>query len=117
MKFKVDENLPLIVADRLQQAGYDASTVVDQQMEGAADAELARVCREEQRVLVSLDLDFADIRTYPPHEMPGLLVFRLTLQDKLHVMEVLERLLLALDEEPIEQALWIVEDRRIRIRQ
>ena len=34
MKFKVDENLPVEVADLLRQAGYDATTVVEQHLGG-----------------------------------------------------------------------------------
>ena len=43
--------------------------------------------------MVTLDLDFADIRTYPPAEYAGIIVFRLRLLDKFHVLLVLERLL------------------------
>ncbi len=56
MKFKVDENLP-VRAD-LPQAGYDAVTVVDQMLGGAADSTIAGVCADEQRVLITIDTDF-----------------------------------------------------------
>ena len=70
----------------------------------------------EGRVFVTLDLDFADIRTYPPDEYPGFLVFRLLRQDKAHVIEVFRRTLNAVEDEPLEGRLWIVEETRIRIR-
>lgn len=66
MKFKIDENLPVEIAVLLRDAGYDATTVVDQGLGGSADPGIASVCRNEDRVLVTLDMDFADIRTYPP---------------------------------------------------
>ena len=53
MRFKVDENLPLAVAQRLRDAGHDAITVVEQHMAGTKDAALAGVCRNEQRCLVT----------------------------------------------------------------
>lgn len=41
MRFKVDENLPIEVAEALRQAGHDAATVLEQRYGGSADAQLA----------------------------------------------------------------------------
>lgn len=65
---------------------------------------------------MTLDLDFADIRTYPPDEHPGLIVLRLARQDKPHVVDVFRRTLKAVGHESLEGRLWIVEEKRIRIR-
>ena len=116
MKFKVDENLPVDVAELLRQAGYDAVTVVDQMLGGAADSVIARVCADEQRVLITIDTDFADIRTYPPEDFHSLIVLRLKQQDKPFVLIVLTNLLPILASESPDKQLWIVEERRIRIR-
>ena len=116
MKFKVDENLPVEVAEVLQQAGHDAATVLEQHLGGSDDAQLAAVCQIESRILVTLDMDFSDIRNYPPAEFPGLVVLRLRQQDKPYVLNVVMRLMQVLSQEPIEGHLWIVEENRIRIR-
>lgn len=65
LSFKVDENLPEDVAVALREAGHDATTVSGQGLPGAEDARLAEVVRREGRILITLDIDFADIRTYP----------------------------------------------------
>jgi len=65
-KVKVDENMPAEVATVLAQAGHDAVTVPAQRMGGRPDPDIAAICRKENRVLVTLDRDFADIRAYPP---------------------------------------------------
>jgi len=96
--------------------GHEAVTVDDQRLVGASDRHLAEVCKTEGRVFVTLDLDFADIRTYPPDEHPGLIVLRLARQDKPHVLDVFRRTLKAVRQEPLEGRLWIVEEKRIRIR-
>lgn len=116
MKFKTDENLPEEVAKLLEGAGYDASSVHKQSLEGTPDPNVATVCRQEQRILITLDLGFADIRAYPPDEHPGMLVLRLKQQDKGHVINTIGRLLTILRTEPLENRLWIVEEERIRIR-
>lgn len=112
----MDENLPEEVGELLESADHDASSIYRQSMEGMPDPDLAAVCRQEQRVLVTLDLGFADIRTYPPREYCGLLVLRLKQQDKLHVIGAIERLLPMLETESLARRLWIVEEQRIRIR-
>lgn len=116
MQFKVDENLPLEVAELLRQAGYGATTVFEQNLGGKADAEIASVCQREERALVTLDTDFADIRAYPPDQYSGLIVLRVKRQDKPYVLELLARLTEVLSREPLEGQLWIVEEGRVRIR-
>jgi len=116
MKFKVDENLPGEAADLLRQAGYDAITVSEQRLSGSPDSDIASVCQNEGRVLITLDTDFADIRAYPPRQFPGLIILRLRWQNKPKVLEVLDHLIPMLSSEPLEHRLWIVEETRIRIR-
>lgn len=116
MKFKIDENLPIEVAEVFQQAGYEAVTVHDQNMVGEIDRTLALVCQSEQRALITLDTDFADIRTYPPAQYAGLVVLRLKQQDKGSVLKVVARLVKVLATEELERYLWIVDEKRIRVR-
>ena len=116
MKFKVDENLPEELSQLFRDAGWDSRTVVDQDMGGEVDQRLASVCRDEERVLVTFDRGFANIRAYPLAGTPGLIVFRLRSQDKRHVLAIAARLIGALEERPIGSELWIVHEDRIRIR-
>lgn len=116
MRFKVDENLPVEVAEVLRQAGHDTVTVLEQRCGGSADACLVALCQHEGRALVTLDLDFADIRAYPPASYAGLIVLRLRRQDKPFVLSVFARLVQVLRTEPLEGYLWIVEENQIRIR-
>ena len=116
MQFKIDENLPLEVAKLLLQAGYDTLTIWDQELVGSDDQTIATACQRERRCLITLDKDFADIRTYPPEDFAGLMILRLKQQDKPTILEIIKKVLTLLPDNPIEQHLWIVEERRIRIR-
>ncbi len=116
MKFKVDENLPAELVSLLSGAGHDAASVPDQKLGGAADPSVAAVCQTEDRVLITLDLDFADIRNYPPGGHPGIIVLRLGRQDTPHILAVARSLLPVLATEPIQHHTWIVEEGRVRIR-
>jgi predicted nuclease of predicted toxin-antitoxin system len=115
VRFKVDENLPKEIAELLKAEGHDAVTVYDQDLAGAADSDLSRVCRSESRVILTLDTDFSNIRVYPPEKHPGIIVLRLDQQDKASVLAVVSSLLPLLSAEPLSEKLWIVEPDRVRI--
>jgi len=114
--FKLDENLPVEAAQLLRKAGHDAVTAIEQQMGGWPDANIAEACLSEKRAIVSLDLDFADIRTYPPNRYHGIIVLRLARQDKPGILAVLGRLLSAWRSQPLVGRLWIADEARVRIR-
>jgi len=102
--------------DLLIDAGHDVLSVLDQEMGGAEDSRIASVCQREQRILVTLDNDFADIRTYPPSRYSGIIVLRLNRQDRDHICDVFNDVLPHLTEEPIHHRLWIVSEENVRIR-
>ena len=77
MRFKVDESLHGEVADLLRGQGRDALTVFDQGLRGRDDHDIGDTCRSENRVLLSLDLDFSNILMFSPENYPGLIVLRL----------------------------------------
>ena len=70
MRFKIDENLPAEAAEILKSVGFDAHTVADENLAGAHDETVAGASRSEDRILVTLDLDFANIPHIRPVSMP-----------------------------------------------
>jgi len=116
MLFKIDENLPTELAHLMVSSGYDAKTVYDQQLQGADDSVLIDRCDQENRILITLDIDFSDITLYPPEKHAGILVLRLGNQSKKNVLNVFHKILTALEREPIKNHLWIAEETVIRIR-
>ncbi len=116
MKFKLDENLPIETADLFRAAGYEADTVSEEGLSGATDAELAIRVQHEIQAIVTMDLDFSDIRAYPPADYSGIIVLRPKTQDKFTVLHLVQRLLPLLSTEPLAGNLWIVEIDRVRIR-
>ena len=116
MKFKIDENLPVELANLLQEAGYDAMTVNQQELSGEKDQIIFDICQQEGRVLVTLDLDFADIRSYPPKQFLGIMVLRVIRQDKPYLISVFQKVIRFLSQESVVHRLWIIEENRIRIR-
>jgi predicted nuclease of predicted toxin-antitoxin system len=98
-------------------AGHDAHSVVQQSLGGQPDERVIDFCRREGRALITLDLDFSNVLAYPPANFAGIVVFRLADQAHTTVQSAIRRVLDLLPQEPVAGTLWIVEERRIRIRE
>jgi predicted nuclease of predicted toxin-antitoxin system len=70
----------------------NAETVSSESLSGAEDAALSERCQKEGRILVTLDLDFANVQSYPPRSHPGIIVLRPPTQDKQTLISLLVRL-------------------------
>ncbi len=115
-RFKLDENLPRDAAALFRDAGYGVETVLDEQLGGQADPVVFATCQQEGRIFVTLDLDFADIRQYPPDGHAGVWVLRPSSQSVAQILELIRGGLELHARESSERHLWIVERDRVRIR-
>jgi predicted nuclease of predicted toxin-antitoxin system len=117
VNFKIDENLRAEATGILRTIGFVADTVADENLSGAKDEIVATASRSEGRILVTLDLDFANIRAYPPCEHSGIIVLRVKAQDKATVLAYARRSAAALTCRNPSDELWILDGNRIRFRQ
>lgn len=117
MMFKLDENLSPALSPLFAIAGHEAHSVVAQSLGGASDNRVIEVCRTEQRTLITFDLDFANIRAYPPADFSGIIVLRLSSQSHAATEAAMRRVLSLLPDARLAGALWIVEDQHVRIRE
>ncbi|MBI1924193.1 DUF5615 family PIN-like protein [Candidatus Poribacteria bacterium] len=116
MHIKVDEDLPRMAIQMLQDRGYQASGVVDQGMGGLKDPPLWQAVQNEQMLLITADKGFADIRFYPPGTHAGVILLRPDEDGIRPVIELLEQLLASSDLQALERTLTVVTPRGIRIR-
>ncbi len=75
-RFKLDENLPRDAEALLRKAEHDVRTVLDEHLGGNPDPRVFDASQAEDRILVTFDLDFSDIRVYPPASHKGIWVLR-----------------------------------------
>jgi predicted nuclease of predicted toxin-antitoxin system len=115
MKFKLDENMDGRLAELFIQAGHNIQTVSEQNMSGWSDEEIAQRCIAEGRCLITQDMDFANIISYPPENYTGLIVLRLPKSTLSLQMILVRQIVSHLEEFPLAGRLWIVEPGRIRL--
>jgi predicted nuclease of predicted toxin-antitoxin system len=116
VKFKLDENIGHRGRELLEAAGHDVMTVREQDLRGAADEELFKVCAAERRVLITLDHDFGHVLRFPPEQSAGVVILEVGPRSTLHaILGRLRDLLAVLQGQSVAGALWIVEPGRVRI--
>ena len=116
MKFKLDENIPSEILEDLQNEGFGAITVAEEKLSGEEDTIIASRIKAERMCFITLDLDFSNIRLYPPKEYNGIAVLRPDRQDKISIVELVRALIKFVKAgEILEHHLWIIESERIRI--
>ena len=76
MLFLVDANLPRSVVELLTNCGHQAEFSRDIGLAAVPDEFIAMRARKTTAALLTRDLDFADVRQYPPRDYYGIVVIR-----------------------------------------
>ncbi|MBW3579333.1 MAG: DUF5615 family PIN-like protein [Actinobacteria bacterium] len=116
MRLKLDENLPHDLTDELKRRGHDVDTVLDEQLGGRKDPIVVQAATEDDRMVITLDRGFGDIRSFPPGSHAGVVVLRPVSQDPVSILTLVDRLLDAHELEEFSRCVVIVEPLRVRVR-
>ena len=76
MRFLIDANLPRAAIDVCQKFGHQVEFARDIGMAAAPDEQIAARACESGAALLTRDLDFSDVRRYPPDQYQGIVVLR-----------------------------------------
>ena len=116
MLVKLDENLGRSHVELLRNAGHEADRVYDEGLSGETDSAVwKRVCAEG-RFFITLDLDFADVRRYPPGSHQGILLLRARSRSRRAALQVLQRVLSEQQLDNLSGCLAIADEVHTRIR-
>jgi predicted nuclease of predicted toxin-antitoxin system len=116
MKLKLDENLSRHLKPLLIARGHDTLTAADENLLSRPDTEVARAAAAEQRILLTLDVQFADLRSHPPGSHPGIVLFRPSSLGPLSVNAFIADFVAAADLHTLAGCVAIVEPGRVRVR-
>ena len=117
MKLKLDENLSRHLKPVLTELGHDVLTAADENLLSRPDTEVATRATGEGRILLTLDIEFADLRKYPPGSHPGIVLFRPGALGPLSVNRFVERFARSTDLATLSGCVAVVEPHGVRVRQ
>ena len=116
MRFLLDEHIPRAVARYLTEAGHDLVRVVDANLRGASDDELAVWAKLHSRILVSRDGDFLNDIRFPPEDFGGFIVLQSSDDSPVGLRRAVKVLLERLGDVDLAGKLVIIDDAGIRVR-
>jgi len=96
--------------------GYDAVHASQVGLSRAADDEIVRFAILENRIIVSMDLDFGTLLALSNAGRPGVILFRITTPSNERCFASLKQLLSAYPAKVLAGSVTVVEDLRIRTR-
>jgi predicted nuclease of predicted toxin-antitoxin system len=114
--FKLDESLSRHLKSELAALGFDSMTVADEGLLSRPDSEVAAAAKHEERILLSLDLDFANVMKYPPGSHPGIVLFRPSTLGPGAVNRLVTAFLREYEMPVLSGCLVVVEPGRVRVR-
>lgn len=116
MKIKLDENLPVSLADLLADFGHDVHTTQSEGLTGCDDDTVWQAAQDEDRFLITQDLDFSDLRRFVPGRHAGILILRLREPGKLALLGQVEALFTSEDVEGWKSCFVIATEHKTRVR-
>lgn len=116
MRIKLDENIPLELQSRLAGLGHDVHSVFDENLGGEPDEKIWRACSGEERFLITQDLDFSDVRKYPPGTHAGIMILRVADDSRENLIRVVLQAFQVQETSAFARALVVVTDVKMRIR-
>lgn len=115
LHFKLDENADPRWREPLEREGHRVSTTAEEGLNGSADEVVAQICQDLDLCLISVDMGFAQILSYPPERYAGLIVLRHPRPTLKGMQDLVRQIASAVKIESPRGQLWIVEPGRIRI--
>ena len=116
MRIKLDENIPEGAAAELAAKGHDVATVLGQGMGSWSDGDLWRAVQHEDRLLITRDKGFADLRSYPPGSHCGVLLLRPSKSHPGEVVRFLSNVASVIDLDELAGCVAVATPRGVRIR-
>ena len=117
IKFFLDVNIPYAALEVFKEFHLEALHARDVGLSRSDDQEIMEYAIKNKCILITKDMEFANIKLFPPMRHHGMIIMRLPSFFKAsQCNEVLKRFLSAVNKEDLEKFLAIVKVGRYRIR-
>lgn len=116
MKFLADMPISPKTVQKLRERGYDAVHLFELGMQKADDERVVEFAKQENRIILTMDLGFGEILAHSREQRPGIIIFRVRYPTPTKVNSLLSRLLSSVASKEIERSIIIIEEDRVRIR-
>ena len=116
MRLKLDENLSRHLKQVLAALRHDVTTAGEDHLLSQPDTVVARAAKSEARMLFTVDVEFGDLRKYPPGSHPRIVLFRPWSLGPLAVNGFVLEFVAGTDLRRLEGCVVVVEPSRLRVR-
>lgn len=116
MNIFADECVYKVTVDLLRSWEHDVLTVQDVGLAGKPDEEILAYATMHERVLITIDMDFSNIRHYSPKSHKGIIVAKIRPRNLDAVHKILKYALNHIEPERLSKSLVIVDQSKYRIR-
>jgi predicted nuclease of predicted toxin-antitoxin system len=116
MKFLANMGISPLTVTFLRDRDHDALHLHEQELDRLPDPDILEKARSEDRVLLTTDLDFADLLAHSHAQLPSVILFRLRDMRPDNVNEYLTRVLDRFSQELATGAVISVTERELRVR-
>jgi len=116
MKFLSDECVYNTTTQLLRNWGHDVVTAQEADLAGKPDEDILAYAVKHKRVLITIDMDFSNIRRFPPKSYIGIIVLKIRPRIAEKIYKVLEQVLRDVDGERLSKSLVIIDQSKYRVR-
>lgn len=116
MKCLVDVGVSRTTVQVLRGQGHEVLSLIEEHLERLSDAEILQKAKQEACIVVTFDLDFADLLALGAHTLLSVVIFRLYNQTPPSVTPRLLQVLEECGKDLVTGAIVTVEDSRYRLR-
>ena len=91
LKFILDANLSPITSEFLRNLGFDTTSIIEEKLYHLSDEEIVKEAKNEGRIIVTFDQDFADLWYFREKGEIGIMRIRTKNQTPEHVNKIFKK--------------------------
>lgn len=99
----------------LQEKGHEAIHVKDVNLATATDSTIMAQAVDEERIVITADLDFGTLLAQSGNDTPGVILFRGGNYSEVEMRDLVARVLQTVKPDVLKHSIAVVDKRRIRI--